>query len=194
MENNEFEQVHIVAYGLSALIEKAINKLQAILAFGENYPQRIELETNNDWYALSYSILLESLVLDIASLLDKAKYYSKNSIEINCNFKELKLILKKCSEKAKRYQSIILRIDKMLNKYNDLVPDVLRNKRIAHKDLKEVFSWKEYNVNLIEINRFLVEGDIILSEVFELAVGPRLELVDFDSIKKKYENSLKLPL
>ncbi len=78
----ELEQVHIVAYALETLIDGTFNKLQAIYAFGDSHSDRAKLSVNDDWYALVYSVLLESIALDVASLLDRAKY-GKDS---NCNF------------------------------------------------------------------------------------------------------------
>ena len=85
----DLEQVHIVAYGLNEVIDEAFHLLQGIMAFGEKYPDKVILPLESDWYALAYSALLKSLVIETASLLDRAKY-RKDS---NCNFRELQEVL-----------------------------------------------------------------------------------------------------
>ena len=185
----EFEQVHIVSYGLATLISDSVNKLQAIMVFGNKSPQRVRLKTSEDWYALAYLGLLENLAINVASLLDRAKHGK----DTNCNFNELKLVLERCSDKV-RFQNVIVEIDTLLQKYEGLVPDVLRNKRIAHKDLDELFSCVEYDLDLLEISRFLIEGYKTVSDALELSVGARLNMLDFTLIEKKYEESLKQPL
>ena len=184
----EFEQVHIVAYGLLRLLDDACHLLQGIEAFGDKHPDRITNPTNEDWFSLAYSALLKNLAIDIASLLDRAKY-RKDS---NCNFRELKFVLEVTEERKKRFQKVLDEIDELLGKYKNVVPDTLRNKVIAHRDLEELFSGEEYNVDLIEIKRFLHEGHKTISDVFSLAFGFTLKDPDIDAIKRKYEQSLSL--
>jgi len=186
----ELEQVHIVAYALETLIDGTFNKLQAIYAFGDSHSDRAKLSVNDDWYALVYSVLLESIALDVASLLDRAKY-GKDS---NCNFRELKRVIENCGDKKARYDGVLNEIDKLIEKYNDIIPDVLRNKIIAHKDLEQLFTLNDYDVDLIGITRLLLEGYKIVSDVMELAVGAKLSFPDLDEKQKKYEASLRLPL
>lgn len=186
---SELEQVHIVAYGLSKLVEEAISILQGILAFGDNYPMRASSNAKEDWYSLAYSALLKNLVLEAASLLDHAKYRK----ESNCNFKELKYVLENCDETKQKYQTVIADIDELLAKHENVLPDDLRHKVIAHKDLDKLFAGEEYTVNLIEISRFLMEGYKVVSDVMELAVGAPLQFPNLDAIKQSYEESLTLP-
>ena len=186
---NELEQVHIVAYGLSEIVDNAIHLLQGILAMGEKYPKRVRTNAKNDWYSLAYSALLKNLVLEVASLLDRAKY-GKDS---NCNFQELKRILENCDEAKQHYQAVIAEIDELVAKYESMLPDALRNKVIAHKDLEKLFSLEEYDVNLAENSRFLIEGYKIVSDVMEQTVGVPLPFPDYDAIKHNYEESLTLP-
>lgn len=185
---NELEQVHIVAYGLSEVVDNAIHLLQGILAMGEKYPKRVRTNAKNDWYSLAYSALLKNLVLEVASLLDHAKY-GKDS---NCNFKELQCVLKDCDESKQKYQTVIAEIDELVAKYENILPEKLRHKVIAHKDLEKLFDGKDYYVNLIEISRFLMEGYKVISDVMELAVGVTLEYPNLDTIKQNYEESLTL--
>jgi len=186
----EYEQAHIVACGLNALIERAINKLQAFAAFRDAYPQRANLSDNDDWYALAHSALLENLLMDVASMIDRAKYRNDS----NCNFKELKYVLTNLSIETHRYQGVICEIDHFLQTYADVVPEILRNKVLAHKDLEELFCWKDYKIDMVKITRFLIEGHNIVDDVLELAVGARPKLPDLDSIKERYERSLQVPL
>ena len=183
----DLEQVHIVAYGLNEVIDEAFHLLQGIMAFGEKYPDKVILPLESDWYALAYSALLKSLVIETASLLDRAKY-RKDS---NCNFRELQEVLESNTDKHK-YQKSIDQIENLLKEYDNLIPDVLRNKIVAHRDLEKLFANEEYGINLIEITRFLLEGHIIISDVLELSVGAKLANPDLDSIKRIYEKSLVL--
>ena len=189
MSTNEFEQVHLVAYGLIHLVDKAFHLLQGILAFGEKYPDKIVLSEQDDWYSLAYMALLKNLVIEVASLLGRAKYGNDS----NCNFQELKLVLSSNSEKKQRYHEVIDDIDKMLLEYNKVIPSTLRNKVIAHKDLETLFCGEEYNVDLIGITRFLLEGYRIIFNVFELTVGATFEFPDAGAVKQKYEESMTLP-
>lgn len=184
----ELEQVHIVAYGLSEIVNNAIHLLQGILAMGDNHPTRVRSNAKNDWYSLAYSALLKNLVLEVASLLDRAKYRN----ESNCNFKELKCVLESCDEAKQKYQAVIAEIDELVAKYESILPEKLRHKVIAHKDLEKLFDGKDYYVNLIEISRFLMEGYKVISDVMELAVGATLEFPNLDAIKQNYEESLTL--
>lgn len=186
---NELEQVHIVAYGLSEIVNNAIHLLQGIFAMGEKYPQRVRSNAKKDWYSLAYSALLKNLVLEVASLLDRAKYKK----DTNCNFKELKFVLEKSDESKQKCQTVISEIDLFLKKYESILSDGLRDKVIAHKDLEKLFSLEEYDVNLAEISRFLIEGYKIVSDVMKQTVGTTLQFPDFDAIKHNYEESLTLP-
>lgn len=186
---NELEQVHIVAYGLSEIVNNAIHLLQGIFAMGDNYPTRVRSNAKNDWYSLAYSALLKNLVLEVASLLDRAKY----GRDSNCNFQELKCVLENCDDPKQKYQTVIAEIDELLAKHKNMLPDSLRNKVLAHKDLEKLFSLEEYDVNLAEISRFLIEGYKIVSDVMEQTIGVSLPFPDYDAIKHNYEESLTLP-
>ena len=190
----EKEQVHLVAYALDELINRAINKLQAYVAFSDFYPQRANMSMKDDWYALAHSSILENLLVDIASMTDRAKHHTKESFDTNCNFRELRYVLTYCENDSQKYQSVIQEIDSFLNTYDNVVPDILRNKVLAHKDLDELFAWRDYNVNLIEITRFLIEGKKIISDTLEVKFGVHMIIPDFESIKNKYVESLKKPL
>ena len=185
----DLEQVHIVAYGLKTLLDSATDRLQAIWAFDESYPDRVLLNPAEDWYALSYEALLESLAIDITSLMERAKFGDDR----NCSFKELKLVLNNSTEKEK-YQELIDKTSTFLKKYEDIVPADLRNKRLAHKDLKKLFEYKDHSLNLIEITRFLYEGYILISDILRISVGAEIAMPDMDSIKKKYQESLSRSL
>lgn len=184
----EFGQVHIVSYGLLRLTNDALHLLQGVEALGEKHPDRVTMPQNCDWYSLAYSSLLKNLVLDVASLLDRAKY-GKDS---NCNFRELKCVLENDETRKKKYHNAIDEIDDLLKKYDNVVPDTLRNKVIAHKDLDELFSGDDYPVNLIEITRFLLEGQKIISDVFKKTFGIMIEEPNLNNIKQVYEDSLTL--
>ena len=148
----------------------------------------------DDWYALAHSSILENLLVDIASMTDRAKHHTKESFDTNCNFRELRYVLTYCENDSQKYQSVIQEIDSFLNTYDNVVPDILRNKVLAHKDLDELFAWRDYNVNLIEITRFLIEGKKIISDTLEVKFGVHMIIPDFESIKNKYVESLKKPL
>ena len=187
--NNSLEQVHIVAYGLATLLHDIAHTLQALLSASEIFPNRIMQEPSNDWYALAYTALLKSLALDVVSLSGNAKY----GHDSNCNFKELKNVILLFGNNTPTERTIIEAIDTFLDKYKDLISADLRNKVIAHKDLDYLFNGKDFNVDLININRYLLEGYEIVSAAFELAIGAKLKEPDLDAIRNQYTASIALP-
>ena len=186
-----YETPYKVASRLVPLLDDAINKLEAALLFEETYPNRVALKRENDWYALAHSAILESLLLDIASFTDNAKHGKDNT---NCNFKELKYVLENSGNNTQQFKSLIGEIDSFLNGYNNIVPAVLRNKILAHRDIEELFSGNTYPINYIEITRFLIEGYNITSNVYKAMIGAGIPIPDFNVIKKKYKDSMKIPL
>ena len=187
--NNSLEQVHIVAYGLATLLDEIAHTLQGLFSASEKIPNRIMREPSNDWYALAYTALLKNLALDIVSLNGNAKY----GHDSNCNFKELKNVILLFGENTPTERTIIGAIDTFLDKYKDLISADLRNKVLAHKDLDYLFNGKDFNVDLISINRYLLEGYGIVSATFELAIGAKLEAPNLDAIRNQYNDSLALP-
>lgn len=193
-ELGEFEKAHIVAYAITSVLNDANQKLQAIKAFRNVCPNRLVPASSGDWYSLAYWIMLDSLVLDITSLLDNAKFLKKKKEETNCSFDELKFILNCSDENRKKYHRVIVGIEALLKNYKGLIPENLRNKRIAHKDLNELFNWNHYDIKIDEITKFLVDGYKIASDTLELTIGAIIQVNSFDFLKQKYEESLKKPL
>ena len=187
--NNSLEQVHIVAYGLATLLHDIAHTLQGLLSASEIFPNRIMQEPSNDWYALAYTALLKNLAIDIVSLNGNAKY----GHDSNCNFKELKNVILLFGNNTPTERTIIEAIDTFLDKYKNLISADLRNKVIAHKDLDYLFNGKDFNVDLININRYLLEGYEIVSAAFELAIGAKLKEPDLDAIRNQYTASIALP-
>ena len=184
---NELEQVHIISCGLITLIENSIHELEALEALKEVYPQRIKNSSKEDWYSIAHAALWSSLMLDVSSLLDRAKYRQDR----NCCFLELKEVLIKYNGESKRYQQVIDEVDRLLENFGSIIPDTLRNKVLAHSDLEQLFSWKEFNVDMNTVTRFLLMGYKVVTNALKLSVGAGPRMIDLNQIEQKYIASLK---
>lgn len=190
----ELERPHIVTYALIELLNIAISRLVAVEAYQEAVKSHGLHAEKDSWFSIAFEAILECLVLDIASLLDKGKIQIRKTVSTNCNFKELKYVLENTENGPVRFHGIIDRIDALCDANKDLLPDKLRHKRIAHKDLDELFNHDTTSViELARMKAFLMEGRCITSDLMEMLVGARLKPYDFEAVKQSQIASILRP-
>ena len=159
----------IVWTGLTTLINESLKHMAALNVLNEKLEQK-----ENRFLRIIYETTSCYILLEIAKIFDKANFGESS----NCSMNKIRELCLKDSKKFPKgtEDTLILKIDVLKNKCEATVPMDIRNKKLAHNDLEEMFLGHETIVDATEIQDILKNLAEIIAEVSERLIGAKLKL------------------
>lgn len=174
-------------YALNELLNEAIEKVSAVEAYIFVRSKVGFSEPQNNYLQTSFGALVESALINCAALFDRAKYRNED----NCSFEQIIEYYKTLDEKdKKKYQNFVPRIQALCLDFNTFFPKEIRNKLLAHKDLKMIFNHDIEPFKISDLKKVLLDGFKIVSDIMDVTVGAHPKPINFDEIIEKYKESL----
>lgn len=181
---SEFSQPHIVWYAIQHFLAES-RKYIALLKVYSKYNSKFE----NEFLHQSEVAILRELWLGVTKLFDT----SCNKKDENCSIYLLRSLCVKNLHKfpGEEQDWLILKIDELCHKYQSMPFKKVRNKTLAHYDLKSAFNAIFPQICFESIEMLIEEYSTIISQVGERLVGVKLKFTAIDDLEKTYEKSLK---
>lgn len=164
--NGVFSEAGTVWLGVANLVTKVMQETGALKA----YSMRCQ-DATNEFLKIAEDTIYRQLLMDISKFFDRPTIAGN----MNCSIPQLRKMCLRDKIKFAEGEDdrLIKEIDDLIKLFEDVISKELRNKKLAHFDLIELFAFNQ---------RFIVFGDIenLVVKMGEVIydVGVRLILVD----------------
>ena len=185
-KETDYNEPHIVWYGIVSLFQFAQKYAAALRAYGEVYGDK---ESGNVYIDLSQEVIWRQLLSEISKIYDK-----KSTCDFdNCSMKQLYHVC--CNHPRfpdRENDELLKQIDDLYESYKSLLSKKLRDKKLAHYDLEAVFALESPYVPFDDIERFIVDTGSIFSKIGVRLLGGELSLQYQEFVKEYKDNLLSL--
>lgn len=182
-KETDYNEPHIVWYGIVSLFQFAQKYAAALRAYGEVYGDK---ESGNVYIDLSQEVIWRQLLSEISKIYDKESTCGFD----NCSMKQLYHVC--CNHPRfpdRENDELLKQIDDLYESYKSLLSKTLRDKKLAHYDLEAVFALESPYVPFDDIERFIVDTGSILSKIGVRLLGGELSL-QYQEFVKEYKDDL----
>lgn len=174
----------IVLYALATPVNESIKHMAALNVINE----KINIGENQFFTILSETTS-QCLLMELSNIYDSASFKTDS----NCSIKKLKEV---CLNDLKHFPNgqnddIISEIDNLCNMFEEVVSKHLRNKKLAHYDLKEMFSGKQSCLSASKVQELTEKTAQLLAKVSNRILGAELKLQSINDYMTDYEKSLE---
>ena len=167
-----------------------IRKYTAALCAIEKCEEDISSQDKeNAYFKLSREAIEHLLITEIAKLFDNAKTCGKD----NCSLKKLRELCLKGENKAiflNNSDNIIEMFDVIFEEYENVISKKIRNEKIAHHDLKALYSFTEDCIFFKEEELVEKTSDLVI-KVGEQLLAPGYIFTPLEELIKTYEIGIK---
>ena len=185
-KETDYNEPHIVWYGIVSLFQFAQKYAAALRAYGEVYGDN---EQGNAFINLAQEVIWRQLLSEISKIYDKESTCGSD----NCS---MKLLYHLCCNNRHfpdgESDVLLKQIDRLYERYESLLSKRIRNKKLAHYDLEAVFALESPYVPFDDIERFIVDTGSILSKIGVRLLGGELSLQYQEFVKEYKDNLLSL--
>ena len=179
----DYNEPHIVWYGIVSLFQFAQKYAAALRAYGEVYGDK---KSGNVYIDLSQEVIWRQLLSEISKIYDKESTCGFD----NCSMKQLYHVC--CNHPRfpdRENDELLKQIDDLYESYKSLLSKTLRDKKLAHYDLEAVFALESPYVPFDDIERFIVDTGSILSKIGVRLLGGELSF-QYQEFVKEYKDDL----
>ena len=181
-EQVNYREPHIVWTAIVSLFHFAQNYTAALRAYAEVYRDK---ETNA-YIDISQEAIWRQLLSEISKIYDKEATCGED----NCSLRRLYF---SCLHHRRfpnaENDTTLKQIDELYARYASLLPLKLRNKKIAHYDLEDMFTYNQVSISLDDVEQFINDTADILSQIGGRLFGAELAN-KYSELVEKYKNSL----
>ena len=185
-KETDYNEPHIVWYGIVSLFQFAQKYAAALRAYGEVYGDK---KSGNVYIDLSQEAIWRQLLSEISKIYDKESTCGSD----NCSMKQLYHVC--CNHPRfpdRENDELLKQIDDLYERYKSLLSKTLRDKKLAHYDLEAVFALESPYIPFNGIERFIVDTGSILSKIGVRLLGGELSLQYQEFVKAYKEDLLSL--
>ena len=179
----DYNEPHIVWYGIVSLFQFAQKYAAALRAYGEVYGDK---ESGNVYIDLSQEVIWRQLLSEISKIYDKESTCGSD----NCS---MKLLYHLCCNNRHfpdgESDVLLKQINSLYERYESLLSKGNRDKKVAHYDLEAVFALESLYIPFDGIERFIVDTGSILSKIGVRLLGGELSL-QYQEFVKEYKDDL----
>lgn len=182
-KETDYNEPHIVWYGIVSLFQFAQKYAAALRAYGEVYGDK---KSGNVYIDLSQEVIWRQLLSEISKIYDKESTCDLD----NCSMKQLYHVC--CNHPRfpdRENDELLKQIDDLYESYKSLLSKTLRDKKLAHYDLEAVFALESPYVPFDDIERFIVDTGSILSKIGVRLLGGELTF-QYQEFVKEYKDDL----
>ena len=185
-KETDYNEPHIVWYGIVSLFQFAQKYAAALRAYGEVYGDK---KSGNVYIDLSQEAIWRQLLSEISKIYDKESTCGSD----NCSMKQLYHVC--CNHPRfpdRENDELLKQIDDLYESYTSLLSKKLRDKKLAHYDLEAVFVLEPPYIPFNGIERFIVDTGSILSKIGVRLLGGELTFQYQEFVKAYKEDLLSL--
>lgn len=195
---NELEHPVNVWFGLQILEYTIFHYAASSAAWDDlktNEKDKVVIDNMNNPYLITSAHASKmQLITEIAKFFDK----EKNKDNVNCSINELRFVLEnndkyKSNDETEAYLN---KIEELCKRYENIISKKVRNKTLAHNDLKQLFESDPVldTIQFDEIYELVRDIDVFISTVCVVIVGATTKIIDFEELKENYKKSLYMIL
>ena len=162
---DRIEMISLVWYGISNILQQILMETGALKAYST-----LCLDTENRFLQIAEESISRQLTMNIAKVFDNASTCGK----INCSIQQLRELCISYEDEFSNGNEdrTIIKIDEVLHLFEVIISKEVRNKKLAHFDLNELFSFKQIQIEFEDIQKLVNKLVIIIEEL-----GDRLSLL-----------------
>lgn len=185
-KKTDYNEPHIVWYGIVSLFQFTQKYAAALRAYGEVYGDK---EQGNAFIDLAQEAIWRQLLSEISKIYDKESTCGPD----NCSMKQLYHVC--CNHPRfpdRENDELLKQIDDLYESYKSLLSKKLRDKKLAHYDLETVFELKSTYILFDDIEQFIVDTESVLSKIGVRFLGGELTFQYQEFVKAYKEDLLSL--
>ena len=156
----------------------------ALKAYGEIYKGE---QSGNDFIDISQEALTRQLLSELSKIYDKESSCGRD----NCSIKQLRKMISMHTEISNKDKTKFLRqIDELQKSYEFLLPSDVRNKKLAHYDLKSIHTQLGPSyISIKDVERIIRDTDKLFVDI-GLSIFAGEVVFPYESLILKYKKSL----
>ena len=182
-KETDYNEPHIVWYGIVSLFQFTQKYAAALRAYGEVYGDK---GSGNVYIDLSQEVIWRQLLAEISKIYDKESTCGSD----NCS---MKLLYHLCCNNRHfpdgESDVLLKQIDGLYERYESLLSKRNRDKKVAHYDLEAVFALESLYIPFDGIEQFIVDTGSILSKIGVRLLGGELTF-QYQKCVKEYKECL----
>lgn len=179
----EYSRSHLVWVGITTFLTQ-IRKYIAAIKILESNPEY----KNNPLLEISLDAISAQLLLDVAKIFDRAHYGHDDNCSIN-------LLKQLCIDDKGKFSlgeedPLVLLANTLCNEYKRIISKKLRDKKIAHYDLNEVFTGSYQAVDYNDLKKLIETCSILIINIGKRLLGVEMHFPEFSELEKIYAGCL----
>lgn len=183
MSNSVYNEPHIIWGALIILFQFAQKYAAALKAYGNVYKDD---GAQNAYIDVAQEALWRQLMSEMSKIYDRESTFGSD----NCSIRQLsRCCLNHATAMHGKSSELVAQLDALCERYESLFSRELRNKKLAHYDLKAVFSQEPPPVVFDDVEQFINDTAHTLQQVGDCLLGVKVDF-DYDELVKKYQASL----
>ena len=183
MPNSVYNEPHIIWGALIILFPFAQKYAAALKAYGNVYKDD---GAQNAYIDVAQEALWRQLMSEMSKIYDRESTYGSD----NCSIRQLsRCCLNHATAMHGKSSELTAQLDALCERYESLFSRELRNKKLAHYDLKAVFTQESPPIVFDDVEQFINDTAHTLQQVGDCLLGVKVDF-GYDELVKKYQASL----
>lgn len=183
MSNSVYNEPHIIWGAIITLFQFAQKYAVALKAYGNVYKDD---GAQNAYIDVAQEALWRQLMSEMSKIYDRESTFGSD----NCSIRQLsRCCLNHATAMHGKSSELTAQLDALCERYESLFSRELRNKKLAHYDLKAVFSQEPPPIAFDDVEQFINDTAHTLQQVGDCLLGVKVDF-GYDELVKKYQASL----
>ncbi len=183
MPNSVYNEPHIIWMAIITLFQFAQKYTAALKAYGNVYKDD---GAQNAYIDVAQEALWRQLMSELSKIYDRESTCGSD----NCSIQQLRqCCLNHATAMHGKSSELIAQLDALCKRYESLFSRELRNKKLAHYDLKAVFSQEPPPIPFDDVEQFINETAHTLQQIGDYLLGVEVNF-GYDELVKNFQASL----
>ena len=183
MPNSVYNEPHIILGALIILFQFAQKYAAALEAYGNVYKDD---GAQNAYIDVAQEALWRQLMSELSKIYDRESTCGSD----NCSIRQLRqCCLNHATAMHGKSSELIAQLDALCERYESLFSRELRNKKLAHYDLKAVFLQEPPPIAFDDVEQFINDTAHTLQQIGDCLLGVEVNFV-YDELVKIFQASL----
>lgn len=183
MPNSVYNEPHIIWMAIITLFRFAQKYVAALKAYGNVYKDD---GAQNAYIDVAQEALWRQLMSELSKIYDRKSTCGSD----NCSIRQLRqCCLNHATAMHGKSSELIAQLDALCERYESLFSRELRNKKLAHYDLKAVFSQEPPPIPFDDVEQFINETAHTLQQIGDCLLGAEVNS-GYDELVKNFQASL----
>lgn len=183
MPNSVYNEPHIIWMAIITLFQFAQKYAAALKAYANVYKDD---GAQNAYIDVAQEALWRQLMSELSKIYDRESTCGSD----NCSIRQLRqCCLNHATAMHGKSSELIAQLDALCERYESLFSRELRNKKLAHYDLKAVFSQEPPPIPFDDVEQFINETAHTLQQIGDCLLGAEVNF-GYDELVKNFQASL----